>query len=199
MRSGMKRKQEQIRRIEAAASEIRVFQPAMIPGLLQTAGYVRRVFEEVSESRGARDLEAAVAARLERQKLLLDETKRFGFVVTEGALRWAYAPPDTMAAQLEHMATLSRLANVDLAVIPLMTPVPIVPENPFVIFDTGLVMVETFANELVLRDPQDVGAYVGAFEKLRACAVDGGAARKLLTGVAADYRGLSGVAPLRRA
>lgn len=190
MRAGMKRKQEQVRRLEAKAGEIRVFQPAMIPGLLQTAAYVRRVFEEVSEARGASDIHEAVAARIERQKILLDDTKRFGFIVTEGALRWAYASPNAMAAQLEHMASLSRLVNIDLAVIPLMAPVPIVPENPFVIFDASLVTVETFANELVLRDPHDVALYRRAFDTLRACSIDGDAARALLTKVAEDYRAL---------
>lgn len=193
MRAGMKRKQEQVRRLEARAGEIRVFQPAMIPGLLQTAAYVRHVFREVSEARGATDIDEAVAARIERQKILLDDTKRFGFVVTEGALRWAYVSPEVMAAQLEHMASLSRLANIDLAVIPLMAPVPIVPENPFVIFDSGLVTVETFASELVLRDPHDIALYLRAFETLRTCAIVADAARTLLAEVAEvaeDYRAL---------
>jgi Domain of unknown function (DUF5753) len=190
MRAGMKRKQEQVRRLEAKAGEIRLFQPAMIPGLLQTVAYVRRVFEEVSEAWGASDVDEAVAARIERQKILLDGRKRFAFVVTEGALRWAYASPETMVAQLDHMGSLSRLANIDLAIIPLMAPVPIVPQNPFVIFDEGLVIVETFANELVLRDPHDVALYRRAFETLRSCAIDGDAARALLNKVTDDYRAL---------
>jgi hypothetical protein len=191
MRGGMKRKQEQIRKLEAAASEIRLFQPAMIPGLAQTADYARRVFKEVSKARGASDVEAAVAARIERQKILLDDTKQFHFLVTEGALRWAFASPATMAAQLEHMASLSRFANIDLAVIPVMTPVPTVAQNPFVISDGTSVRVETLANELVLRDAKDVAVYAETFERLRSCAVDGDAARSLLADVAADYRRLA--------
>lgn len=187
MRAGMRRKQEQIRRLEAATSEILTFQPAMIPGLLQTSDYVRRVFERVAFERGARNVEEAVQARIERQKILLDDAKRFGFVVTEAALRWAYCSAEVMAAQMAHMASLSRLDNVDLVVIPLMAPVPIIVENPFVLFNRQLVYVETYANELLLRDSQDVAHYVDAYETLRKCGFTGGRARSLLAKVAREY------------
>ncbi|MGH2690787.1 MAG: Scr1 family TA system antitoxin-like transcriptional regulator, partial [Actinomycetota bacterium] len=59
VRSGMRRKQEQVRKIEAESSVLRVFQPAMIPGLLQTADYARKVFEEVGSTHTADDVEAA--------------------------------------------------------------------------------------------------------------------------------------------
>jgi transcriptional regulator with XRE-family HTH domain len=188
VRSGMRRKQEQVRKIEAESSVLRVFQPAMIPGLLQTADYARQVFQEVGDTHTAQDVEEALAARLDRQKVLLDTTKQFQFVITEGALRWWYCPPELMVAQLRHIASLSRLTNVRLGVIPWTTQVPLVPLNSFVIFDDHLVSVETYANELLLRDPADVSLYQRAFEKLDNCAEHGSKARSIVSRIQGDYR-----------
>jgi transcriptional regulator with XRE-family HTH domain len=188
VRSGMRKKQEQVRKIEAESSLLRVFQPAMIPGLLQTADYARQVFQEVGATHTAEDVEEALAARLDRQKVLLDTAKQFQFVITEGALRWWYCPPELMVAQLRHIASLSRLTNVRLAVIPWTTQVPLVPLNSFVIFDDRLVSVETYANELLLRDPADLALYQRAFEKLDICAEHGSKARSIVSRIQADYR-----------
>ncbi|HYR62015.1 MAG TPA: helix-turn-helix transcriptional regulator [Actinomycetota bacterium] len=188
VRSGMRKKQEQVRKIEAESSLLRVFQPAMIPGLLQTADYARRVFQEVGATHTAEDVEEASATRLDRQKVLLDTTKQFKFVITEGALRWWYCPTEVMVAQLRHVASLSRLTNVRLGVIPWTAQVPLVPLNPFAIFDDRLVSVETYANELLLRDPADLALYQLAFEKLDTCAEHGSKARSMVSRIQADYR-----------
>lgn len=188
VRSGMRRKQEQVRKIEAQASVLKVFQPAIIPGLLQTAEYARKVFEEVGLTHGADDVDAALAARLDRQKILLDTTKQFHFVITEGALRWSYAPVEIMLRQLQHIASLSRLNNVHIGVIPWMKKVPLVPLNSFVVFDDRLVTVETYATELLLRDPGDVALYQRTFQKLKECAEHESKARSVVRRVQADYR-----------
>src|SRR5262245_55407584 len=65
--------QQRFHALEAAAHLIRVFQPALVPGLLQTAEYARQVFlrsglagtpAEIAE------VAAAVRARLDRQAAL---------------------------------------------------------------------------------------------------------------------------------
>jgi transcriptional regulator with XRE-family HTH domain len=59
--------QDEVREIEATARTVREFQPQLIPGLLQTPEYARRVFAVV-DPHGQMDHDAAVTARLRRQE-----------------------------------------------------------------------------------------------------------------------------------
>jgi hypothetical protein len=67
-----------------------------VPGLLQTAEYIRRVFQVFTWDPAGmepHDTSAALAARLRRQEALYDESRQFDFIVTEAALRWYSTRP----------------------------------------------------------------------------------------------------------
>jgi hypothetical protein len=109
-----------------------------------------------------------VRARLERQTVLNDATRRFFFVLTEQAARWKYVNRSVMAEQCNHMAELSERKNIDIAVIPRSAEVPGGALNSFVIYDDRLVLAETFSGEVELRDPKDIAHHVNLFEFFRA-------------------------------
>lgn len=91
------------------------FQPATIPGLLQTAEFTRRIYGFALEGE---KLVSAMRALQQRQNVLYDQDKHFTCILTEQALRWRLAPNPVMSAQLHHIASLSTLANVTVGVIP---------------------------------------------------------------------------------
>jgi transcriptional regulator with XRE-family HTH domain len=91
-RLGLRHRQVEIAERERQASAIHVFQPTMVPGLLQTAEYAKRVMEQGNPS-AQQDIAEAVEARLERQRILYDESRQFEFLITEGALRWRPGAP----------------------------------------------------------------------------------------------------------
>jgi len=189
VRTGLRRKQEEVRKLEAASKTIRIFQAALVPGLLQTASYAERVLTLAGERwGGAPDIEAAVAARLQRQSLLMDTSKILDFVVMEPVLRARICPAGAMATQLERLIHIAGLPNVHLVILPCDAEMPAVPLNSFVLFDDRLVIVETFTNELVLRDPRDVGVYVRTFEGFRAASLSGRGAQARLRQILADHR-----------
>jgi Domain of unknown function (DUF5753) len=70
-RAGLAARQREVAEVEARSVRLWNFQPVVVPGLLQTAEYARRVLALVDVS-GQRDV-AAAAARLERQAVLYDE------------------------------------------------------------------------------------------------------------------------------
>lgn len=73
-RRGMAELQRDVQSLEASATSLFNFQPVTIPGLLQTADYIRRLI--LSGYPGGRDdLAAAVAVRMDRQAILHDDTK----------------------------------------------------------------------------------------------------------------------------
>jgi hypothetical protein len=78
--------QLQIGHREAHATSVWSYHDALVPGLLQTADYMRKM-AAVLDPEIEVNLEEFVSARQDRQRLLLDPARSFRFVVTEAALR----------------------------------------------------------------------------------------------------------------
>jgi len=198
LREGLPVKQRQVGELERTATVIRIFQLAVIPGLLQTADYARRMFLGHHPA-GRPDIGAAVAARLERQAVLYDETKRFEFIITEAVLRWRVGPIPMMLAQLDRVRSLATLPNVAVGIIPLAVEMPGWHGNAFTLFEfeddedeNSLVHVELLTSWTNVSDPNDVGTYREAFQRLGDAAVFDEAAQALVTAIMDDLRASAG-------
>lgn len=177
-RRGLDKKQNELARLESLTTEFRFFLPTMITGLLATPDYVR-----ASLAGNSGDMSKIVAKKLERQQVLLDSSKFFTFLLTEQAVRWPLASPIAMAMQLDRLASVSRIPNIRLGVIPLGTVGPIAetPLSVFTVYDRRLVQVETNTGALILRDHRDVNAYRDDFDRYESYAVFGDECRELLS------------------
>lgn len=181
-RTGQWKHQETIKAIEQGTRILRLFQGQLVPGLLQTPEYAAAVFDvppALPEETRARTL----AARLERQATLYEPGRAFRFLLCEHALRWRVPSATVLALQLDRLASLSRLPNVSIGVLPLDAPMPDFPMTCFSLHDDRLVIVETFHAEVTTRDPQDVRAYAEVFERFAAAAVYGDRMRVLVEGI----------------
>jgi transcriptional regulator with XRE-family HTH domain len=194
LRGGRGRKQERIGKLEAATSTIRVFQSLIVPGLLQTAEYARRVFS-LGHPSSPQDIADAVQARLNRQAILFDQAKHLEFVVTEAGLRWRPGPPEVLVAQLDRIVSVSTLANVKLGIIPLAVEATSLQHHGFVIFgdleagdEDVVVSIETITDVLHVRDADKVAIYLDRFTRLQESAVFGQDARRLLASITADLQ-----------
>jgi len=171
-RLGLTQRQREIAELEREATAILVFQPTMVPGLLQIADYARRVMAQGNPS-SQTDLAGAVAQRMERQTILYDQRKRFEFIITEGALRWRPGPPELMAAQIDRLVSVASLPNVSLGVLLLDQEAPDAYLHPFVVFeldDDTLITVETLSAELQVNEPQEIQVYRRTLERYRSAA-----------------------------
>ncbi|WP_101830597.1 helix-turn-helix domain-containing protein, partial [Frankia canadensis] len=119
--------------VEAKAGLIRGYQPAILPGLLQTASYARHVLSAGPDGPPP-DLAERVLARLERQRILYDTTKRLEFVIPEAVLRWPFGPPAEHTEQLARLGEILHRPNVDLRILPL-TAAPVWRTSGFVLFE----------------------------------------------------------------
>jgi transcriptional regulator with XRE-family HTH domain len=182
-----RKRQDEIREIEATAAQVRVFQPSIVPGLLQTPQYCQALLE-LDRIRPVDDMKDAVSARMERQAALYDEAKSFGFVLTEGALRWRIGSPSVHAMQLHHLAGLANLPNVSVGIIPLLAQVGARQTNMFAIFDSAAVVIETMTVELTLREEQLIAFYARVFGTLSEHAVYGEDARTILDRIGTELR-----------
>lgn len=184
-RAGVHKGQQAARALENQMSMLRLFQPALVPGLLQTPEYIRAVLRRHNLSEDA--LARTINGRLERQAVLYDNTKSLRFVITEPVLRWRIVPPQMMAAQLDRIVSISRLSHVDIRVVPLRLRQRDIANHAFVIRDDGMVTVETVHAEVVVTDPRDVGVYVEKFEGFERVALRGDSMRNLVEAVRDEF------------
>lgn len=174
---GMPSIQGEIRSLEETARSITNFQPCFVPGLLQTGEYARRLLATFTAPDA---LDAAAAARLNRQAILHDPGRQFEFILTEAALRWRTGPPGMLMAQFDRIANVATLPNVTVSVIPLGADMHTAPTCAFVLYDDRdddeppLAAVETPHARLEVTDKDDhVQAYRDELDLLRRSALSG--------------------------
>ncbi|MGI8816504.1 MAG: helix-turn-helix domain-containing protein [Pseudonocardia sp.] len=180
--------QAQIGRIESQSEQIREFSPIIIPGLLQTADYMRTIF--TSGGTTPADAAGAIAARLERQIVLDEPGRRITIITTEGALGWAAGPASMMIRQLEHIEMVTWKPVVRVGIIPFGVPRTVFPVSNWHLYDERAVVPGILRTQVILLDP-DVGPYVEQFAKLEPLAVFDGDARTILARAAGRYRELA--------
>ncbi len=159
----------------------RIYEHNVIPGLFQTAAYSAAMlsfwirFLEV-----ANDTDAAVTARMDRQRVLYQRGKRFEVVLEEQALRTWFGTAEVQAGQLGRLLEAMSMPTVSLGVIPMMTERTAVASAGFWIFDSSLVALETPTASVEVTRPQEIELYARMFEHLQAPALYGSAARALI-------------------
>lgn len=171
-RGGLAARQQELADLEREAAEIQHFQPAVVPGLLQTPEYARQVLELANISRQL-DLDAAVSARLRRQDVLFQpDGPTHRFVLTEAALRWRPGSWLVLRTQLDRVISMATLPNVDLRVLPWTTQAPAIAGHSFRVFmhrdgqSTPIVLVETVSAETTVYGEEEVGLYRDTYQRL---------------------------------
>lgn len=170
--------QAEILELESCATSIAVLQTVIIPGLLQTAPYIREVLTQLSSNR--RDIDAAVAVRLERQQTLDIESKRFEFIISEAILRKRLLEQPQLEMQLDRIVALSKRPNIRLGVLEIDSAKAPILWNSFSMYDHQTVIAETLTQELVIRSADDVTAYRDVLQSAENAALFGDDARALV-------------------
>ncbi|WP_042432197.1 helix-turn-helix domain-containing protein [Streptacidiphilus anmyonensis] len=174
--------------LDRATTVLRVFEPGMVPGLLQTAAYARSLFTALVALQGTPDdVPQAVEARMERQRVLYHAGHEFHFVLTEAALRARLCPPEAHRGQLDRLLAVASLPGVRLGVIPDTAALPLAPLHSFWIFDDRLVQVETWTAEVNVSEASEIALYRRVFDHYVAVARYGSAARAIVSSVLSEY------------
>ena len=165
----------------------RIHEPLVLPGLFQTEAYYRRILSFWYKFLHAPDdADAVVAQRTERTNATLVPTKRIAVVLGEQALRTRFGTPEEHADQLDHLLSLMRLPFVTVGVIPADVQRHALATIGFWIFDNNAVALETPTAAVKVTRPQEIAQYLAMFDRLRAEAVQGRAARDLVGAVRAS-------------
>ncbi|MFE3084195.1 Scr1 family TA system antitoxin-like transcriptional regulator [Streptomyces albidoflavus] len=158
--------------LEEKATMVRMFNPQLIPGLVQTPDYARAILRTGRPD----NLDELLTARLERQRILVREDKppaNLRLVLNEAVLRNVVGDPAIMRGQLAHLRDLGEVPR---------NRVQIIPDRgrhhgyqcPFGLlsFSEGadVAHVDGFPRGYVLAEPDDVSAAQGAYDLLTAMA-----------------------------
>jgi transcriptional regulator with XRE-family HTH domain len=181
MRGGTRRRQQASKAVYEKARLFRIYEPSVVPGLLQTRDYAVAILATfIDFVHVPQDAEEAADARVEHQKVLTHGDRRFHMLIGEQALHVNVGGADVMAAQLRHLLGVLRMPRVRLGIIPIDAPYRVPLNNGFWLLDDELVQFDTYTAELSLIRPDEIALYGRAFERLAAIAVYGAEAARMI-------------------
>jgi hypothetical protein len=190
MRAGQKHAQVSALPLYEETRLFRIYETLVLPGLLHTAEYAAEIFRFWASFLDlADDIDEAVAARMERQRILYTGDRRFVILIEERALRTWVGGPDILAGQLDRALAVMSLPRVSLAIIPTMGRRHTLTQGSFWIFDDSLVQVEGVSAGLDVTQPTEVALYARTFALLQRSAVSGQPARELIQQALSDISG----------
>ena len=183
------------RDLEADASEIMKVGTEIVPGILQTDTYIRAMFDAQGVDPADRIVDDTLRVRADRRQLLTRESAaRFGFVLSESALRRRIGEPAVMAEQLRHLAEVAKLPNVTFQVIPFDARSYAHLNTDFTLFRFGhemandIVYLEMYSDAAYLdKPPETVRRYADLFGRLQGVALGPVESRHLVEAVAEQY------------
>jgi transcriptional regulator with XRE-family HTH domain len=180
-RSGLKQAQEARLPLYRRTRRFRSYSSWLVPGMIQTRPYTTAALRAIQQRRGLiDDVAEAVAARMERQRVLYEGDRKFAFLIEESVLRSGVGGPEVVSGQLDHLARIASLPNVSLGVVPMRSDRERWPVEGFWIYDTAQVNVELVSGYLTITQPSEVAMYADTFTELADSAVYGAGARALI-------------------
>lgn len=105
--------------LEAEAKELQTHHPVIVPGLLQSPGYIREMITRALTTASPEEAEAMVAIRQGRQSIL-STVDRLHALVPESALHAKLeSGPAVMRDQIRKLLDASEMPNIELQLVPL--------------------------------------------------------------------------------
>ncbi|MEU5953069.1 helix-turn-helix transcriptional regulator [Streptomyces sp. NPDC047525] len=107
--------------LEQEALNLYTYECRLIPGLLQTEAYARTLFTNQLPPLGDEQIEAQLAARQERQRLLTERPNTaYSFILEEHLLLRRMGGEEVTRGLMEHLLGLAARRNIELQVMPLV-------------------------------------------------------------------------------
>ncbi|QFG21617.1 helix-turn-helix transcriptional regulator [Actinomadura sp. WMMB 499] len=163
--------------MEVRASELRIWELAWIPGLLQTEAYAR----ETVLGGGFRDVDSRVAVRMKRQESLLrDPAPDLWVMLDEGVIAQPVGGTEVMRGQLGRLLELGEQPNISVRIVPRRVGAHVGRDGSFKIMTVDgndAVYIEASFGGRLAVDASDVRSYRANFDRVsdRALPVDASA------------------------
>lgn len=174
---------------ESTAIASTSFEPSLVPGLLQTEGYIRA---RTTQRWPDWDVDFAVRVRQERQGVLhRPSPASFTFFVHENALRFTVGDAAIMHEQVIALLLLDGLRHVSVRVVPASAGAKALLGGPFRLFEYAnhqpLVYLDGPTCGLFLEDREYVDDYRALLPTIANIALNEGESREWLAALASEY------------
>jgi transcriptional regulator with XRE-family HTH domain len=168
---------EQYMDIEAEAIALSWFENQVLPGLLQTKSYARAVFRTRIPAFSEDEIDAQVAARLERQEILRRKTPpNLSFILSEAIVRDRLGGDAVYREMLRNLRTCADLPGVTIQIMPLGRETHAGLTGPFILLETPdhqhLAYTETQRGSQLISDPDEVSILAQKYAMLRTQALN---------------------------
>ncbi|MFI6863138.1 helix-turn-helix domain-containing protein [Streptomyces sp. NPDC050421] len=171
--------------IEEEAITLYAYERRGVPGLLQTEGYIRAVFDRRLPPLAEEQFEQQVAARLARQDLLSQRPNTsFSFLIEQAVLERRLGGKQVTSALIDNLLTQGGRRNVEVLVMPLRQPDHSGIDGQMYLAETPsnswFGYVEGHDSSTLLTDPKVVSAMLQRYGKMRSQALSHEASAGLL-------------------
>ncbi|WP_328471783.1 helix-turn-helix domain-containing protein [Streptomyces sp. NBC_00448] len=181
--------------LESAASQIRSYEPQVVPGLLQTPAYCEAVIRLGFPRESDDEVRRRVALRLQRQNVLTraDSPPFLWAVIDETAIRRPAGDRAVMAEQIERLMETADLPNVALQLHPFEAGLHRGAFGPFTLFRfpipdfPDIACVDSLLGTAYRDESAEVELYRQTFEHLMTGALARRRTKGFLDGLRKEY------------
>lgn len=166
----------QVIEYEEAASVLRMYEPLLVPGLLQTEAYADTIIRRLADPGTAADLiQTRMEIRLTRQQLIEQPSPPiFMCVVDQAAIERLVGERNIARGQIERLIGLATRPNISIEVVPFNAGLHRGMLEAFMILefpdpeDSDVLFAETSRDMIVSHDEAgEISGYLEVFEELR--------------------------------
>ncbi|WP_411573877.1 helix-turn-helix domain-containing protein [Streptomyces fradiae] len=172
-------------KIEQDALTLQSYECHVIPGLLQPEPYMREVMRCYLPPLTDTQVEAQVAARLERQGLIPERgNTAFSFIIEQHLVERDLGGPAVTECLIDHLLRCARLRNVEILIMPTRRREHAGLNGPLHLAETPsrewIGYVESHEASLLYTDRNQVGTLLQRYGRMRGQALDSEASTSLL-------------------
>jgi transcriptional regulator with XRE-family HTH domain len=185
----------QVLRFESEASAIRVFQPVLIPGVLQTRAYASSIMNVFTEDLDEETRTARLDIRRLRHGRIFgrSDPPDYYVLLDESVLYRPMGGPQVMSEQLGELLVHTRQGRVKLRVLEMPDAMTLTMLGQFAIFDMGgednaVLYHESVIQDEIIDDPGLIRFHRDHFDQKWDQALDEQASARLVEARAAEMR-----------
>jgi transcriptional regulator with XRE-family HTH domain len=169
--------------LESTATTITTWSPLIVPGLLQTADYIRSIMDNSPVT--VEQADKRLRVRLNRQRILTrTDPVRFTALIGERSLHENFGDRGVMSDQIDHLVEMSLRQNISLRIIPAGIGYHPGLIGPFDIYEFAdalpIASVEHVYSTAFLHEGDQISGHQQVAKLLRGAALSEEASRTLL-------------------
>ncbi|QCX79932.1 Helix-turn-helix domain protein [Streptomyces sp. YIM 121038] len=162
--------------LEQEAVTLYTYECRLIPGLLQTPAYAERLFANQLPPLGDEQIQAQLAARVERQKLLTDRPNTsYSFILEEHLFLRNMGGAEVTRGVIDHVLQLANRRNIEVQIMPLVKESHAGLDGPMQLLETPdnkwFAYNEGQESGLIISDPKVVSMLQMRYARMRSQAL----------------------------